>query len=99
MVRGYRRSPKMCQCYLKLYHTSLQCMVEQENKTHMQNPLLRPNCSTTVMSTACHINPLNYVIVIASKKPPDIENEITPILQSKKIEPNCISTPTTSTIK
>lgn len=43
-------------------------MIEQENKTHMQNPLLRPNYSTTVMSTACHINPLNYVIVIAQKK-------------------------------
>lgn len=51
----------------------------QRNTSYAQNPSKAPSVSCT-----CHINPLNYVIVIILQKPPDVENEITPILQCQE---------------
>lgn len=39
---------------------------------------------TPSLNSTCHINSLNYVIVIILQKPPDVENEITPILQCQE---------------
>lgn len=65
-------SAKMASWRFKVHHS-------QRNTSYAQNPSKTPSLNCT-----CHINPLNYVIVIILQKPPDVENEITPILQCQE---------------
>lgn len=77
MRKSNRRSPtyvraKMASWGFEVHHS-------QRNTSYAQNPSKAPSVSCT-----CHTNPLNYVIVIILQKPPDVENEITPILQCQE---------------